>query len=129
MENASKALLMAGGMMIAIAVISVALYFYSSARGFANTSEDILSSSQIQSFNRFYTAYEKTNIRVVDALNILNRAIEDGLDTDMINSSNSNIKFQDGHYTVTDPQYYLNSASLTLGYDVEGKVNKVTIGG
>lgn len=57
MENVSKALIMAGGVLIALAVIGVALYFYTSARGFAEQSESMLSASQVQSFNRFYTAF------------------------------------------------------------------------
>lgn len=58
MENASKAVVMAGGVLIAIAVISIAIYMYTTARGVASSSEESLSVAQIQSFNKFYTAFE-----------------------------------------------------------------------
>ena len=54
MENASKAIIMAGGVLIAVAIISLALYAYATYRDYANSSEQILSTSQITSFNRYY---------------------------------------------------------------------------
>ena len=131
MDNASKALVMAGGVMIAIAVISVAIYFYSTASGYASQSQQALSVSQIQSFNRFYTAYNSLNgeIRVVDALNLLNRAVEDEV-ADSYSGSNIK-KVGDGkqtyHYEPKDAVSYLGKAYLKLSFDYEGKVSGVTI--
>ena len=130
MDNASRALVMAGGVMIAIAVISVAIYFYSTASGYASQSQQALSASQIQSFNRFYTAYNSLNgeIRVVDALNILNRAVEDEVTESY---SGSYIKRVDSkqthHYEPNNEVSYLSKAYFKLTYDVEGKVSAVAI--
>lgn len=128
MENAAKAILIAGGVMISVAVISVALYFYTSAKSFANASQDVLSASQIQSFNKFYTAYLNTNINVVDALNILNRAQEDEV---AVEEGNSKIT-QDATtkaYIVTASQQYLQPVNdYRIEYNHEGKVEKVIIG-
>jgi hypothetical protein len=83
-SNASKALLMAGGVLLSMMVIGLAVATYSHAQDLARSSEESLSASQIESFNRFYTAYVTTyagpsEIRCIDAINILNRAIEDEL--------------------------------------------------
>lgn len=134
MENASKALIMAGGVLIAVAVISVALYFYTTAKGYASASEDLLSSSQIQSFNRFYTTYKNTTpLRVVDALNIANRAIEDGVEVDVSSIgviSGQNVDGVAGYdYYTADSTTLLNILSTyNISYNPEGKVSKVTIG-
>lgn len=134
MDNASKAILMAGGVMISIAIISVAVYFYTNLQGYASANQDVLSSTQIQSFNRFYTAYKNssTKIRVVDAVNILNRALED--EVSVVNSHTS-IKSVPGAggivaYTIDDDhlETYLNEdVKYEISYDPEGKVSSVTI--
>ena len=131
MDNASKALVMAGGVMIAIAIISVAVYFYSSASGYANASAQMLSASQIQSFNRFYTAYNSLEgkIRVIDALNLLNRAIEDELD---ISYTGSKLKKTSKalHYEPQTAEIYLDTVYFKLtsdNYDPDGKIKSITI--
>ena len=55
MENASKAVIMAGGVLIAVAVISLALYAYGNFKGYVTSTEQTLTAEQIQSFNRFST--------------------------------------------------------------------------
>ena len=57
MENASKAVIMAGGVLIAVAVISAALYAYMSFKGYTESNEQILTANQIQQFNRFYQSF------------------------------------------------------------------------
>lgn len=135
MENASRAMIMAGGVFIAIAIISVALYAYSNAKGFASASEELLSASQIQSFNRFYTAYGDgtfKQVKCIEAINILNRAIEDdlivyetsGKITHVIDpTSDKAIYMVDGDHT----EYYIQNVRFAYSRDVEGKVSGVTI--
>lgn len=133
MENASKALIMAGGVMISIAVISVAVYFYTNMKGYASANQDVLSSTQIHSFNRFYTAYNNSTnkIRVVDAVNILNRAVEDEVTVSNDCSSTISPITSDGRvvaYKVSDVSKYLDdNVKYTITYSPEGKVEKVSI--
>ena len=131
MDNASKALVMAGGVIIAVAIISIAVYFYSSASGYASASGQMLSASQIQSFNRFYTAYSSQNgkIRMVDALNLLNRAIEDDVTYSYTGSSLKKISGSNGavHYEPKRADIYLNTAYYELKFDKQGKVSTVII--
>lgn len=137
MENASRAMIMAGGVFIAIAIISVALYAYSNAKGFASASEELLSASQIQSFNRFYTAYGNSDgtfkqVKCIEAINILNRAVEDEI---TVLETSSKIEFEidvtSGKiiYKVAGNQteYYVQNVRFAYSRDVEGKVNGVTI--
>ena len=137
MENASRALIMAGGVFIAIAIISVALYAYTHAKGFASANENLLSTSQIQSFNRFYTAHGNTTgtfkqIKCIEAINVLNRAVEDGV---TVLETSSKIEFEidaaSGKtiYKVAGNQseYYIQNVRFAYSRDVQGRVNGVTI--
>lgn len=133
MDNASKAIVMAGGVLIAIALISVAVYAFNSARNFASSADDILSASQIQSFNRFYQEYRTgagttSTIDCIDAVNILNRAVEDDIEADvtsnLITANNLNGTTV---YTADSKNYTTKTLSYSLSYDPVGRVSKVTI--
>lgn len=133
MDNASKAIVMAGGVLIAIALISVAVYAFNSARNFASSADDILSASQIQSFNRFYQEYRTgagtiSTIDCIDAVNILNRAVEDDIEADvtsnLITANNLNGTTV---YTADSKNYTTETLSYSLSYDPVGRVSKVTI--
>lgn len=119
MENASKALIMAGGVLIAMAIIGLAMFAYMSASDFAQANEDALSISQIESFNRFYTAYITTysgtnRIKCVDALNILNRAVED--DVKIILDPSITIISKNNGFYVADPTQYMTEVSYEVSF-------------
>lgn len=75
MENASKALIMIGGILITVMVISLCMYVLTSARGVANASETRLRVSQVEGFNRFFVNYPN-EITGLDVYNIIGK-IED----------------------------------------------------
>ena len=121
MENASKAVIMAGSVLIAVAVISIALYVYSVFSGYAESSEQVLTANQIQSFNRFYESYTQGTgtIRGVDVINIINKAKDDEIE---------NVSGIPSALTGNEQsKAYLNSYSYSIGYDRQGKVNEITI--
>ncbi len=127
MENSSKAIIMAGGVLIAVAIISLALYAYATYRDYANSSEQILSTSQITSFNRYYESFDTTNkVRGIDALNIYKKAMDDHekdeslqveySPSDLIsNLEGDSSKFLDEDYVIS------------YNYDSRGKICKVKI--
>ena len=135
MENASRALVMAAGVFIAIAIISVALYAYSNAKGYASSNEALLSASQIQGFNRFYTAYGNSDgtfkeIKCIEAINILNRAVEDGiLPQETSDKIESKIVSGKTVYVVAggSTEFYTQKVDYAYARDAEGKVFGVTI--
>lgn len=61
MENASKALIIAGAILLAILIISLGIVIYNQAAGVVNT--DQLNSVEISSFNKQFTQYEGNNKR------------------------------------------------------------------
>ena len=77
MENASKALIMAGGVLIGVLIISLAVYLFVS---FGQTSAEINSQNaqkQISQFNSHFTSYEGNNqLTIHDVITVTNFAIE-----------------------------------------------------
>lgn len=86
MDNASKALIMAGGILIAVLVIGVSMYVITSARGVAKISNERVEANAVQSFNRFYSTYTsdgtEVTIKGIDAVNIYRKALDDSKRTD-----------------------------------------------
>ena len=73
MENASKALLMAGSILIAVLVIGVVAYMFNSSGFLFQSSEDIERAEQIEAFNREYEAYNRKLMRGTDIISIINK--------------------------------------------------------
>ena len=61
MENASKALIIAGAILLSILIISLGIMIFNSAKGAANT--DQLQGVEISSFNEQFTQYEREKVR------------------------------------------------------------------
>jgi len=59
MENMSQALLMAGGILIAVLVISVGIYLFSSASSIGENYDVSATEMEIEKFNVNYLKYEK----------------------------------------------------------------------
>ena len=62
MENASKALIMAGGILISVMVISLGTYLYTTFRNYSVETEQTIADRQIAQFNsQFYKYYSGEN--------------------------------------------------------------------
>ncbi|MBQ6992475.1 MAG: hypothetical protein IJN50_06190 [Clostridia bacterium] len=75
MENASKALLMAAGMLIAILLISVGAFVYSKVKSLKTTEAEITEQKQVQAFNAEYESYNRRLLRGIDVISVVNKAI------------------------------------------------------
>lgn len=128
MDNAAKALIMAGGIFIAVMIVGLAMYILSGARGFARASNDEAELSAIESFNRYYQSFNST-ITGIDALNIYNKAIDDSnrvnhthtvnveIDPSIINQLNA----PDGY------NYMTNKYSYSYTFDSDGYIDNIKI--
>ena len=58
MENASKALIIAGAILLSILIIAIGMYVYSSAQSTINSSLTQMSSSEKGAFNSTFTGYQ-----------------------------------------------------------------------
>ncbi|MFR7873924.1 MAG: hypothetical protein ACLU33_01670 [Christensenellales bacterium] len=77
MENASKALIMAASVLIAIMVLSLGVYLFSIFGGTSQEITNVITESQISEFNSNFTKYEdKTNIRAQEIVSVANFAMK-----------------------------------------------------
>lgn len=99
MENASKALMMAGAILLTIMVLGLAVYFYTQFKQFPGKQEEALEMEQITKFNQEYESYYKQKMYGVDVVTVLNKAI------------NNNKKYANpinGKYLKNTNNYYID---------------------
>ena len=75
MENASNALLIAGGVLISIIIIGVLVMGYQQWRAIPAEQEEILKTEQLAKFNREYEAYNKPKLYGTDVISVINKAV------------------------------------------------------
>ena len=115
MENASKALMMAAGVLIGILIISLAIYLITS---FGSRSAELhkqVATEQLNQFNSQYTAYEGSDATIYDVVTVANLATENNITYNLGNSERTN-----------DGTYYI---SVVLnGHNIEGNVDDANSG-
>lgn len=87
MENASKALVMAGGVLIAIMVIALAFLVFNNLSESRQTDEEMIKAKQTAEFNKEFESYNKKLLRGTDIITVINKAIannEKYLDQDKV---------------------------------------------
>ena len=109
MENASKALIIAGAILLAILIISLGIMIYNQASGVVNN--NAMSEVDITSFNQKFTQYEGDNIRGAQVNSLL----------DQVRSNN--ITYQDDSSRQVKVVSALVGASGTTGVVVNGTTN------
>lgn len=76
MENASKALLMAGGMLIALLVIGALLLAFNQIGDYEKGKSSMVKSSQVADFNKEFAKYTGDNVKGYDMITLVNKAID-----------------------------------------------------
>lgn len=85
MENASKALIIIGSVLIAIIVISGLLYVSNILRNVTRTSDEAKKQEEISKFNKEYEAYNKQRLYGTDIISVVNKAIENNTKYNLLN--------------------------------------------
>ena len=75
MENASKALVIAGNVLLAVMILSLIMYFYNTWRRLPLEEEAALLVEQSQEFNKQYEVFDKKIMYGVDVLSAVNKAV------------------------------------------------------
>lgn len=76
MENASKALIMAGGVLIALMIIGALVLMFSNLSTYQKSNIESDRDSQIVEFNNKYETYNKQNLRGSELYSLLNKVID-----------------------------------------------------
>ena len=120
MENASKALIIAGGILLAIITLSVLVYSYNHITIYQDEKEKNELQEQITKYNAEYEGYNKKVMYGADVISVLNKAI-------------SNIKIKEislGNEYYVDVEFDIGDNSMNLpkgNYSIEkGNYEKIT---
>lgn len=82
MENASKALLISGGILIAMLIISIAVFLFANYNGLGTSYEQTLDASEIQKFNEKFLKFEgRKDITIQEVVSLANFAREYNAET------------------------------------------------
>ncbi len=76
MENASKALIMAGSVLIALIVIGAFILMFNNLTDYQQKTEVTVEQQQIVEFNNQFSTYDRTGLRGTDMLSLMNRIID-----------------------------------------------------
>mgnify|MGYP005790668287 CR=1 FL=1 len=135
MENASKALIIAGAILLAILLISLGIMIFTQAQSTVNNSG--MSQAEITSFNSQFSKYEndkikgsmvKSLIQEVNTNNAQDESQEHQIDLTAASNSGITLGESNGSYTtsgIVNTQTY--SVKIT-GYASDGRINAIEIG-
>ena len=121
MENASKALIIAGEILIALLIITVIVWGYGNIRDLQNQSKTDEEIEQLAVFNKEYESYNKKLIRGVEVISLMNKAI------------NNNAKYENEGYYKIQIEFELkeeirsSSVHLRTGvvYNIQNYINTI----
>ncbi len=117
MENASKALLMAGGVLLAMLVATLFVYAFTTMGDSSRDVMKVWSREEIQSFNQKFYDYEgRSDLRVQDVVTIINIA-----------NDNNDENNTDSLQTIVTVKLKLNNGTevIAAGQDASRKYNKI----
>lgn len=123
MENASKALLMAGGILVGVLILALMVTLFLSSRELSTGYEQTKQSEAVQQFNVNFTKYLGQNLTIHQVVTICNFAYDNKTHKVLVNNN------ADNPYTVDKIQDNLNEKyTLTIdAYDENGYITKIQI--
>ena len=76
MENASKALIMAAGVLIALMILGALLLMFSNLSNYQETNTQGTREAQVVEFNNQFETYNRQDIRGTDMVSLMNRVVD-----------------------------------------------------
>jgi len=114
MENASKALLMAAGVLMGILVLSLIVYIYATFSDSTQKSMEQIKLNETVAFNSKYLAYDgREDLTCYDILNIANMAIKDNEDDE-----HPKVAVLIMNATVNPGESYLDMRTASIKYNL-----------
>ena len=120
MENASKALIIAGAILLAILLISLGIFIFSQAQDTVNNSG--MSQAEISTFNNKFLKYEGTQKGSV-VKSAVNEVIASNSDESLPDVKVNN---KSGNQITTDGIDTKKTYKVTLKYGSDGRVTELT---
>lgn len=125
MENASKALIIAGGILIAIIILTMFIMMFNRMTSIQKTQEEKTKMEQLAAFNAEYEAYNKSQMYGADVITLKNKVNENNIN----NPSNQIILSLPEEFDELEQDELLKRRfkCTKMEYDASGRVSKITI--
>lgn len=95
MENASKALMIAGGVLIALMIITLLVLMFTSISDVFKSEDEIKRIEELEAYNKEYESYNRKLLRGADIISLMNKAISNNKKyEDAIEEYEISIKFE-----------------------------------
>lgn len=124
MENASKALIIAGAILLSILIITLGIFIYQQASGVVKNNS--MNQFEIQTFNEKFTQSEGTNVRGPEVNTLLNRIIQNNVANQDDTSKQVKVKVTAEQWIGTKPNSVAITVSSDAGKAQSGKTYTVT---
>lgn len=115
MENASKALVIAGGMLIALLVLGALMLMFNQIGDYEKAQTVNEKNSQIAKFNEDFERYTYSDIQGIDVISIINKVCDYNKKDGIANSVNYDIKMSVTIQNLNGNQYTINKDSTSTG--------------
>lgn len=114
MENASKALIIAAGVLMALVIIGALVLMFNNLSNYQKVDTQVTREAQIVEFNNQYETYNRKNVRGSDLYSLLNRVV----DYNRRKSTSGTEGKDQGQYVAYQP--------MTINYNLKGKQEELT---
>ena len=131
MDNASKALIMAGAVLIAILIISLFMYSFNKITDYNYNTSTLTAAAQNESFNRYFV-YATTDgfVKGFDAFNLVSKAADMNNTLDPANKIRINVDgatVENVDSRINDDAWLKRTFSFEYTFNTDGKVNYIEL--
>lgn len=134
MDNASKALIMAGAVLISIALVGVGVYIFSTTSDLTNNAGQTMNEVSASTTNSQFSAYAGTKVRGSEVKALLEKirlaTINETLPVDMTSATGSAVTYTITDGTLTPSETIRDTAYYTVSFsdtNSDGYYDAVTI--
>lgn len=123
MENASKALIIAGAILISILLISVGIMIFNSSSGLFSSAQSSMSDQEMKMFNQKFTMYQGNRVSGSSVKQLMR-----DIDANNANNENPTITYGSGSVTASNIKAaYQYTVTCTDVNPKDGVIDTVTI--
>ena len=119
MENASKALLMAGGILIVLLILSSLVIFFTNLAEYQTNQDNSKLATQIAEFNDQYEPYNKENLTLMELKTVYNKILNNNQKADT-DADNIETNIPDIYKNITSWSNIAQDTKKTIRFNCTG---------
>ena len=124
MENASKALLMAGAALLGMLLISLLFYAVGIIKNYQASKEELITIENTSKFNQKFTAYDRDDVLGYELISLINQVIDynERKSSDSIYKNDDQYPYIQLSITINEPEVFYRDENLAEQYRLFKKI-------